>query len=326
MRADRLLTELMLLQARGKMTALELAREVQVTVRTVYRDVEALCFSGVPVYTERGPGGGISLVESYRTTLTGLKRNEVRALFMLSIPALPAELGLGDEARTALLKLSAALPSTLRDEEQRTRQRFYIDPSGWQVSTGSGLKLAAIQKAVWEDRVLQVRYLSILGERVDPLDVEVEPYGLVAWQAEWHLICRREGGNWVVRLDRILESELLTKYFKRDPNFDLAMFWKEWLMEETGQPRQFLVRAIAIREVLPYLADYLVEAVPIRVLDSKPSDRNRVVLSFKNLEQARSRLLGLGGAVRVLEPRALRLSITDFANQIVALYMGGEDD
>lgn len=245
---------------------------------------------------------------------------------MLSNPAVPAELGLGDEARNALLKLSAALPSSLRDEEQRTRQRFYIDPSGWQVSTGSGSILAAIQKAVWEDRVLQLWYRSILEERVDPLEVEVEPYGLVAWQAEWHLVCRREGNNWVVRCGRILGSELLARIFKRDPNFDLASIWKEWLEEETRQPHQFYVRAIAIHEVLPHLADNLIEAVPIRAFGSKPSDRYRVQLGFNNLEHARSRLLGLGAAVCVLEPQALRLSIADFADQITAMYTGREDD
>src|SRR5512139_1469295 len=169
MRADRLIAELMLLQAQGRMTARVLARQVEVTERTVYRDIESLCMAGIPIYTERGPGGGISLVESYRTNLTGMTRGEVRALFMLSVPVALDELGLDSEARTAFLKLSAALPGALREEEQRTRQRFYIDQSGWQATQGPKSQSALIQQAVWEDRLLRVRYRSILGERIAPL-------------------------------------------------------------------------------------------------------------------------------------------------------------
>jgi predicted DNA-binding transcriptional regulator YafY len=131
MRADRLISLLMLLQTRGTLTARELASELEVTERTIYRDVTALSASGVPVYTERGPGGGVALVENYRTNLTGLNPAEVRALFMLSIPAALDQLGVGDELRTALLKLSAAIPNSRRADETSARQRIHLDATGW---------------------------------------------------------------------------------------------------------------------------------------------------------------------------------------------------
>ncbi len=138
MRADRLLSILMILQARGRVTAQQLAEELEVSVRTVYRDMDALSASGVPVYAERGPGGGCSLLDSYRTTLTGLTRDEVRALFMLSIPAPLAELGVDQELKAALLKLSAALPDSRRLDEAQVRQRIHLDSAGWSEASRAG--------------------------------------------------------------------------------------------------------------------------------------------------------------------------------------------
>lgn len=131
MRADRLLSLLMLLQIRGRMTARELAKELEVSERTIYRDIDALSIAGVPVYGEPGPEGGYALVDSYRTNLTGLTEGEVRALFMLSIPAPLADLGVSHELRAALPKLSAALPNARRRDEERVRQRFHLDSTWW---------------------------------------------------------------------------------------------------------------------------------------------------------------------------------------------------
>ena len=131
MRADRLLSLLMLLQARGRMTAQELAAELEVSERTIYRDINALSASGVPVYAESGPGGGCALLDSYRTNLTGLTADEARALFMLNIPAALDQLGVTQELKAALLKLSAALPEARRRDEERIRQRIHLDSTWW---------------------------------------------------------------------------------------------------------------------------------------------------------------------------------------------------
>lgn len=320
MRADRLLAELMLLQAHGKMTAQELAREVEVTERTIYRDIEALCISGVPVCTERGPGGGISLVESYRTNLTGMKRDEVRALFMLSIPAALDELGLDAEARTAFLKLAAALPVALRKEEQRTRQRFFIDQSGWKAAPEPKSHSALIQQAVWEDRMLEVHYRSILGERVPPLEAVLEPYSLVAWHGEWYLVSRQRSVMRVLRLDRIISVKLLLDQFQRLPDFDLPLFWKKWAGENVAHAYTFFVLALVAPEALPYLAEYRTALDSFHDPATEDGGRLLVNLNFSNLEQARDRLLALGGSVEVLKPQALRLSMADFARQVTAIY------
>lgn len=320
MRADRLLSELMWLQARGRMTARQLAQELEVTERTIYRDVEALSFAGIPVYTERGPGGGISLLESYRTTLTGLKRDEARALFMLNIPAALASLGVEDELRAAFLKLAAALPLALREEEQRVRQRFYLDPVT-DVSRPTGPPhLAALQRAVWEDRKLLVRYRSILGDLVEPLQEVLEPYGLVAWSGEWHLVAARVQGYQVMRADRILETRLLEERFQRPEDFDLASFWKSWQAEHGLPRRNFCVKARVRREVLPALAAHLDGHTLARTAPESSEPWIFLDLRFEFLSEARERLLPLGGAVEVLQPKALRLSMVDYARQIASRY------
>jgi len=169
-----------------------------------------------------------------------------------------------------------------------------------------------------------MRYLSILGDYVEPLEAVVEPYGLVSRRGEWHLICRKGGASQVVRLDRILAVELLADHFSRSLDFNLAFFWNDWLASELAHPRPFHVLALVFPEVLPQLADYLAEEDSQQTQQDTVGDRKHIYLSFKNLEQARSHLLGLGRSVEVLEPLALRLSIEDYAHQISNLYQGGE--
>ena len=171
MRADRLLSLLMLLQARGRMTAQELAQELEVSERTIYRDINALSASGVPVYAESGPGGGCALLDSYRTNLTGLTADEARALFMLSIPAPLDQLGVTQELKAALLKLSAALPEARRSDEERIRQRVYLDSLNWFQDADAVPHLPAIYRAVWDDRklaiTLRVRFAAFIESQIE---------------------------------------------------------------------------------------------------------------------------------------------------------------
>ena len=191
MRADRLLSLLLLLQARGRLTAPKLAQELEVSERTIYRDIDALSAAGVPVYGEPGRGGGYALLDSYRTNLTGLTEGEVRALFMLSIPKPLTDLGVGQELGAALRKLAAALPSARRDDEQRVRQRFLLDAVGWEQAAESVPHLPTVHRAVWEDRRLHLKY------RIGPLAVQieqtVEPYSLVAKAGDWLVVLRGAG-------------------------------------------------------------------------------------------------------------------------------------
>jgi len=322
MRADRLLSLLMLLQARGRMTARALAAELEVSERTIYRDIDALSLSGVPIYSDRGPEGGYSLVESYRTSLTGLKEDEVRALFMLSIPAPLAELGVGQELKAALRKLVAALPAAYRGDEARVRQRIHLDATWWGQGTAVP-HLGALHQAVWEDRIAVITYRHPF---IAPVGMEqrVAPYGLVAKGGVWYVVCAADERVRAHRVSTLLDVRLTDQRFERAAEFDLARFWEEWCAGE----EQHLTFAARVR-VSPALARelpwHLGEAAR-EALERAERDAHGwtvLELAFESFEQARGRILSFGGAVEVLEPEHLRLSVLDFAQQTIARYQAG---
>lgn len=320
MRADRLLSLLMLLQARGRMTARELAGELEVSERTIYRDVEALSTAGVPVYGEAGPEGGYALIDSYRTDLTGLTEGEVRALFMLNIPAPLIDLGVGQELRAALLKLSAALPHTRRHDEGRVRQRFHIDSNWWRQGDEQVPHLPTIHQAVWQDRKLQVTYLLPFAEAIDRF---VDPYGLVAKAGVWYLVWARNEQIHVYRVSDLLDVQMSDKSFERLEEFDLVTFWEGWCAEREGNFHDYKAVVRVAPDLLPILPRYFGNDIQARIARAGPRDAEgwtRLELSFESFEAARERLLGFGRGVEVLEPRPLRRSVQDYAQQIAALY------
>src|SRR5690349_15363857 len=287
MRADRLLSLLLLLQTRGRMTAQELAERLEVSERTVYRDLAALGMAGVPVYAERGPGGGCMLMDGYRTDLTGLTEAEVRTLFMAGAPALLKDLGLGSALEAALLKLLAALPATFRQNVERARQRIHIDALGWSRWEEPVPHLATVQEAVLRGRRLRIVYRPLDGEAGERV---VDPLGLVAKTTVWYLVARRDGEMRVYRIARMREAELLDEPCARPEGFDLAAYWREWTTEMIAQA---------------------------------PTDADggvRLALTYDSFEEARRRMLGLGTLVEVLEPAELRASVATFAREIAAFY------
>ncbi len=325
MRADRLLSMLMLLQTRDRMTAGELAIELEVSERTVYRDINALSVSGVPVYAERGPGGGISLIESYRSDLTGLNKNEVRALFMLSIPPALTELGMDQELRAAMLKISAALPATLRGDEQGVRQRIHIDPSPWEQKpvVSSVSFLHRIHQAVWEMHVLDIRYRPLFRPEMSPIISRVCPYGLVSKAGEWHLVAQRQDHMIVLEISRLEVVELLPEKFDRPADFELIDFWEHWCQKMAeNRPRYPVVVRVAPK-ILPNLQYFFKDRI-LRTISSAEQQEEgswlTLEIGFEYHDQARWHLLRLGGDVEVLEPLALRYSIQDFAAQIQTRY------
>ncbi|HET9914765.1 MAG TPA: WYL domain-containing protein [Anaerolineales bacterium] len=320
MRADRLLSLLMLIQSRGQMTAQELADELEVSERTIYRDIIALSAAGVPVYASRGPGGGVRLIEEYRTTLTGLTPDETRALFMMSIPAPLMQLGMGEKFKGALLKLSASLPERYRADEARTRQRIHLDSSWWFQSGQDVPCLQTIQQALWQDRCLRIKV------RWDFFNTEfkqdAEPYGLAAKANIWYLVYGCRGTPKVTRVSQIVEAELTSEGFTRPPGFQLGAFWEAWCREYESQP-PFCARVRVSPEALPVLGEYLGDRARGQLSHHPTPDQDGWVtldLPFESLIAARSRLLGLGRAVEVLEPVSLRRSLIDFAEQIVKFY------
>jgi predicted DNA-binding transcriptional regulator YafY len=323
MRADRLLSLLMLLQARGRMTAQELAGELEVSVRTIYRDVDALGAAGVPVYAERGPGGGCALIDEYRTNLTGLTEDEVRALFMLSVPAALDELGVSQELRAALRKLAAALPAARRQDEERVRQRIYLDWSGWAQPEEVAPHLQTIQQAVWEDRKLRLEYRAQIGPYTEQFERLVEPYGLVAKAGVWHLVGAGDGRVRVYRVSQVLEARISAERFTRPAGFDLAAFWQDWCARQEESRSTYPVTARISPGLAQYLPLFFGERARDWLAQAGPPDAAgwlTLTLQFESLFAARERILGLGGGIEVLEPQPLRQSVADFAAQIVARY------
>lgn len=321
MRADRLISILMLLQSRGRLTARQLADELDVSERTIYRDVQALCGAGVPVYAEYGPGGGLALLDSYRTTLTGLDDDELRALFMMFSVSSPLEkLGVSQKLKTALLKVSAALSNGRGMDEDRVRQRLHLDWSWWFHEQEPVPHLQVIQQAVWEGCRLRLHYRTMIQIAID---VEVEPYGLVSKAGIWYLIAGVEGTPRVYQVSWLLNVETLEEHFERPTGFDLPSFWQAWCADYEQRQQIFQATLRISPGMLPYLPLFLGR----RVLDQGASAGTpdaqgwvTLVLPFENLEAARERVLSLGSAVEVLEPEALRCSVIDYAQQIVSFY------
>jgi predicted DNA-binding transcriptional regulator YafY len=321
MRADRLLSIMMLLQTRGRQTAQQLAGELEVSERTIYRDMEALSMAGIPVYAERGPGGGCALLDSYRTTLTGLTEAEIRALFMLSIPAPLAALGVSQEIRTALLKLSAALPDAQRDAEARTRQRILLDSTAWWFQQESATPhLQTLHRAVWQDRMLHLTYrLPFEGQ----ITRTVSPYGLVAKASKWHLVYERSEQLHVKRASQVLGASLAETTFTRPADFDLSAFWAAWCAGREANRPVLQVVARVSPELLPDLRGHV---APKGDSPARPDANGwqTLTLEFETFAAARAQIMGYGRAIEVLAPEALRLSIIDFAAQITGFYEARE--
>ncbi len=320
MRADRLLSSLMLLQARGRMTAKTLAEELEVSERTIYRDMEALSIAGVPLYSEAGPEGGFALLDSYRTTLTGLTEGEVRALFMLSIPAPLAELGVSQELRSALLKLSAALPDARRHDEEQVRQRFHLDSTWWHQGEDSVPHLQTIHQAVWQDHKLNLKYRPMPTVEIEQ---QVDPYGLVAKAGVWYLVCARNSRVRVHRVSDLLDARVTGETFERLAQFDLAAFWRTWCIEREKRHVAYPVLVRVGPDFIPWLPMYFGNHIRDKIAQAGPPDAEGWItleLDFESLEAARDRILDLGRGVEVLKPLALRKSIADYAAQIVTLY------
>ncbi len=255
------------------------------------------------------------LVDEYRTTLTGLTPDEARALFMMSIPGPLAQLGVGQELKTAMLKLSAALPEARRGDELRARQRILLDSSWWFQADEAMPCLQTILQGIWNDRMLDMTYTSNFNAQVVQL---AAPYGLVAKANIWHLVCHTGGSLRVLRVSQVVNAVLLEHSFIRPADFNLAVFWEKWCAEYELQP-PFVARVRVSPELLKNLKFALEERFQQFPTGDLAPDRDGWVildLPFASFFSARTRLLGLGRAVEVLEPEPLRKSIIDFANQV----------
>ncbi|MEV3990841.1 YafY family protein [Streptomyces sp. NPDC049837] len=320
MRAARLIKMVLLLQSRPSMTAAELARELEVSERTITRDALALSEAGVPVYADRGRAGGYRLIGGYRTRLTGLARSEAEALFLSGVPGALREMGLDDAASAARLKVSAALMPSLRDAPSSAAQRFHLDAPGWYQEPETPELLPLIAEAVWDDRLVSVRYRRDDHE----VDRELAPYGLVLKAGVWYLCARAEESFRVYRVDRFTAVALGDDRFVRDEEFDLPGFWEERAAEFA---RSLLRTEVVVRLTeagargLRYVTDRAAAREALEAAGpADPEGRVTVTLPAESEEVAYAQLLTLGPEVEVLEPAALRARFAEAADRMANLY------
>ncbi len=322
MRASRLVNLLLLLQARGGMTGSQLAQELEVSVRTVYRDVEALSEAGVPIYAERGPHGGVRLVDGYRTRLTGLNEDEAQALFLSGLPGPAAELGLGTVVAAARLKVLAALPPELRARASRLTQRFHLDAPGWFRPAEPVPHLETLAAAVWEERRVTVAYRR--PDRI--VDRSLDPLGIVLKAGIWYLVATTDGQVRSYRVSRVEGVTVTEERFQRPPHFDLVAFWDEAIaayQESLPQIEAILrVRSAAIDWLATSIGDPA-WATATQQPDPAGEDWVRVMLRVETIESALADLLRLGPRVEVLEPQTLRQAVIDEARAVLGAYGSG---
>jgi len=322
MRASRLVSLLLLLQSRGGQTAAELARELEVSVRTIHRDVDALSASGVPIYADRGPHGGIRLVDGYRTRLTGMTADEAEALFLSGLPGPAAELGLGTVVAAARLKVLAALPTELRARASRLVERFHLDAAAWYHADEAVPHLGALSEAVWEAQRVEIGYDR--GDKT--VDRVLEPLGLVLKAGVWYLIAAADGQPRTYRVSRVTRVEPLDGSFERPAGFDLAAFWAEASAAyERDTPRVEVVLRIA-RDRMDRLRGVVGERPfeTIERLDEPDPDgwlRIRLKLDWPN--EATTQILAVGPGCELLEPAALRVRIGEEASRLALAYRHG---
>lgn len=319
MRADRLISILLLLQARGRLTAGELSQQLEVSERTIYRDLEALGMAGVPIYSEHGPGGGYALLDSYRTTLTGLNEAEVRTLFLSGVYGPLADLGLADALEVALLKLSAALPEAQQRRAERMRQRIHLDAIPWFQTRESVPYLQTLQEAIWLDQSVRITYRRSDSE---VREYTINPYGLVAKSHIWYVVAARDVGMRVFRVSRIQTLTLTAESFERPSGFDLADFWLEWCRNFETSLQRWPVTMRVSPSLAPHLpalwgqwAQTLLDAAP-------PADDGwrEIVVNYDSLEWAANSVLPYGGQIEVIDPPELRKMLIDTATSMVRLY------
>ncbi|WP_432167322.1 helix-turn-helix transcriptional regulator [Streptomyces sp. bgisy031] len=322
MRAARLIKMVLLLQSRPSMTAGELARELEVSERTVTRDAQALSEAGVPVYADRGRAGGYRLIGGYRTRLTGLARGEAEALFLSGVPGALREMGLEDAASAARLKVSAALLPSLRDASRTAAQRFHLDAPGWFKEPRTPELLPAVADAVWDDRVVRARYRRDEAE----VERELEPYGLVLKAGVWYLCARVAGGGThrVYRIDRFIGVEAGEERFVRDEEFDLPGFWEE----RAEQFARSILRAEVVLRLSPTglrQLPHVTEPVSVRAAREsagEPDDEGwvTVTLPVESEDVAYGQLFALGPEAEVLAPAGLRERFADAARRTADRY------
>ena len=319
MQASRLLSILMLLQARGRMSARALADEVDASVRTIHRDIDQLSAAGVPVVAERGAAGGFRLLDGWRTRLTGLTAVEAQALFMAGLPGPASQLGLGGARASAEMKVLAALPAEWQADARRVGSRFHLDPVGWYQGASRVDHLPAIAEAVWSERRIDIRYESWKGV----VDRAVDPLGLVLKAGEWYLVANAGKEPRTYRLAKVLALAVRDERFTRPRKFELAKFWTESMQRFEAS----LYRGTATLRISPAGMKRL-RAMGTAIAESadrtagKPARDGwvRVTIPIESVPHAAGELVRLGPEAEVIGPAELRARLAGLVGAMAKLY------
>lgn len=311
MQASRLLRLLMLLQTRGRLSSTQLAAELEVSARTVLRDIDALSAAGVPVWGEPGRSGGFQLQAGWSTQLTGMTESEAQALWLAGLPQAAAELGLGGAAANARLKLLASVPAPQRYASDRVAQRLHLDPLDWYRAADTPQHLQAVAEAVWQGRCIQVQYESWSGLRRRRL----APLGLVLKAGAWYLIAVPAGGRdaRTFRLASLRDCELLAMAVQRPRGFDLAAWWRDSTRRFEAELRRLAVQVRATPRAVGWLRN---ARIPHEALAADGTYR----LWFESEEVALRQMLGFGTEIELLAPASLRQALRDQASAVAAIY------
>lgn len=317
MRASRLLSILMVLQMRGRVSARALAREFEVSERTIYRDVDALSASGVPIYAETGRNGGICLHEGYRTRLTGLTPGEAAALPLAGLSHVARDLGVSADAAAAHLKMLASLPSDSSATAQRISARFHVDPVPWYHRSEDLACLPTLASAVWRERRIEIAYDSWKGNvrrRLDPL-------GLVQKGGLWYLVAAERDQVRIYRVANIQQLNVLDQPSTRPKRFDLSRHWKTWTDAFEERLMRERARVLVSEEGLRILRAVMPAAAEVAEATCVPTDRPgwfAAALPFETPDYSARQILRLGTEVQVLAPEALRIAVLREAQAVVA--------
>ena len=321
MRASRLLSILILLQIHGRVSARALAERFEVSKRTIYRDMDELSAAGVPIYAERGAAGGFALLDGWQTRLTGMTGEEAEAILLSSLPATAADLGFGESAATARLKLFAAMPAQSSAGARRVADRFHFDPIPWhRRPTPRRDDLRLLARAVWECRRLSLTYDSWAGAKVRIL----EPLGIVLKAGEYYFVAMRRGRPAIHKLDYARDLALLDEGFSRPPDFDLATAWRDALASFEASLRRDVARLRVAPDAMTRLGSLNADiAEPIFAAIPGADGWRETDVPIESVSYAAGQLLGLGTAVEVLAPAELRQELRTRAEAITRLYRSG---
>ncbi|KKO52430.1 helix-turn-helix transcriptional regulator [Paenibacillus sp. DMB20] len=314
MRADRLITIVLLLQNYGRMTSRELADKLETSERTIHRDMEALSMAGVPVYSERGANGGWLLPEDYRTNLTGMKAEEMQTLLLAHPTTVIKDLGLQQVFHQALEKLLAAFPSGYSKDAEMVRERIHVDGAGWHQSHEKLPHLPLIQDAVWREKKMHMLY----RKEEETIERIVEPLGLVAKGGIWYLAAACEGEVRTYRISKVAEARLLEESFHRPEPFDLAMYWEQSTQRFKANLPRYPAKLRFNKNVYSRIKQQ--RYMKITHADTTENEWMQAEVEFHTLESACDILLGLGPFVKVVEPGELREKIIQQAKSILSVY------